>query len=88
MLKGNNKPLKSSLNISTNPNTTNSNTTNTNTTSTNTTSPNTTRPNTSTTIPTPTTTKANTVELTNSHTNLFQRDFNGSSNIYSPYIYY
>ena len=44
----------------------------------------------------PITTNPNTIEFTdygykifsNPHTNLFQQDFNGTSNIYSPYIYY
>jgi hypothetical protein len=69
-------------NTNTIPNTTISNTTIPNTTISNTTNPN--------------TTNTDNVELTdhgykiftNAHTNIFQRDFNGTSNIYSPYIYY
>jgi hypothetical protein len=64
------------------------------TTTTTTTRPNTTtKPNTITTSPNTSSTCPNTTKLTehvskNPYTNLFQRDFNGSSNIYSPHIYY
>ena len=103
MLSSSNTETSPSPNTSTttttSPNTTttspNTTTTSPNTT---TTKPNTTTtsPNTTTTSPNITTTRPNTIELTDHgykipkkpYTNLFQRDFNGSSNIYSPYIYY
>ena len=77
----------------TSPNTTSPNTTIPNTTSPNTTSPNTTSPHTNTTLPNTSTTSPKTKELKEHlykipNIKLFQSDFNGSSNIYSPYIYY